>query len=347
MFNQASELANQDLASLLKSVTERTVANQPVRAIYFVRILAIIKWLTHADYWMLSAYFSLFSFLGCAYLADKIARWKSELAYPAHIAFLYYPSIVFWSSGLLKESLAFGALTFLVGTYFSRYQSRKLHAGNIFIAAVALLIIVFIKYYIAAALIPLLIYLALYHMSFWSKTGVSGIWKKTGLLMVVLALPILLFLSWLSPNLSYGELWRVMQASHYEYIRLVPDGALHTLTWFGSNLDTVVNLPYLGFSGIFRPLIGEDMTFPAVLSSLENSVLLVAAVISFSLFFKVRRQFSPELLAVIIYISGLSIFLSYSAPNFGTLARFKIYYVPFVIMLVVYQLKSTKILSKD
>lgn len=345
-YEQASELAKLDIAPFLLTITEGTVASQPVRAIYFVRLLAVIKWLTHADYWILSVYLSLFSFLGCIYLSHKLSQWKNELAAPACLAFLYYPSTVFWSSGLLKESLAFGALTFLLGTYFSWYQNRKLHVGNLMIIAVALVVIVSIKYYIGAALLPLLIYLALFHLSFWEKKNIRSIWQKTGLLTLILTVPAFIFLAWLSPNLNYSELWQVMQTNHQLYIRLAPEGALNILTWFDNKWDVAVNIPYLWFSGIFRPLIGEDMTFPALLSSLENSFFLIGTIFSTWLTIKNKTQWSAELLAIIIYVSGLSIFLSYSAPNFGTLARFKIYYMPFVVMLVLYQLRAIKILMK-
>jgi len=346
-YTEAVSLSNLEFSSFYSAISEGTLSSQPVRAIYFVRFVAVIKFLTHADYWLLSAYFSLFSFLGAFYFSSKLMQWKEGLKTPVILSFLFFPSLVFWSSGLLKDSLAFGSLTFLLGTYFSWYQNRKLHLGNVLICLVAFVIIVSFKYYIAAVLIPLLFYLTLYYLPIWEKWGITVLWKKTGLLVASLTIPMLVFFVWLSPNLSYQRLWQIMQQNHDAYIRLAPEGAVYTLDWFGNSLDVLVNLSYLWFSGLFRPLIGEGFHFPVILSSLENGFLLAGSVISTVHFFRHNVKWTAELLATLVYISILSIFLSYATPNFGTLARYKIYYAPFFVMLITYQLQSLPIFRKN
>lgn len=344
-YERADDLARLGTAEFLSAISEATSPSDPVRAIYFIRLVAVIRWLTGADYWLLSVYFSLFSFLGAIYLSAKLVIWKNELLLPACVAFLYFPSAILWSSGLLKESLVFGAMAFLLGTYFSWHKHKRLDAEQVVTVIISTTVLTILKYYIAAVLIPALIYLIIYHLPFWEKRRIFGFWPKTCRSALVLLLPTLVFFALLSPNLNYDALWPVMQLNHMQYIRLAPDGAIYTLVWFDNWLDVFINIPYLWFTGIFRPLLGEDFSFPALLSSLENTILFIGFLISIYGLKRKRISFSPELLALLIYVGVLSIFLSYSAPNFGTLARFKIYYMPFVLLMLTYQVKSINILN--
>lgn len=344
---QASRLAQLDTAAFFDAITQGTIPSQSVRAIYFVRIVAVVKWLTHADYWLLSTHFSFVSFCGAMFLADQLARWRADLKTPAMIAFLYFPSVVFWSSGLLKESLAFAAVAVLVGSFLAWRQSLKFSLGLLLLSVLSLAIIVSIKYYVAAVLIPALIYLVLYHFPFGEKWSGFSLWKRTAILAFALVWPALVFLPWLNPNLSMSRLWLVMQENHEAYIQLAPQGVVYTLSWFGNGWDALINVPYLWFSGLFRPVLGEDFSFPAVLSSVENLVLLIGAGLASSLAAKKKIVWTAEGVAMVVYVTVLSVFLTYSAPNLGTLARFKIYYAPFVVLWVAHQLQSFKFFRKD
>lgn len=343
----ADRISQLDASQFIAEITKPTVSSQAVRAIYFVRLVAVIKWITGANYWIMSVYFSLFSFLGSIYLVDKLANWKKELLLPAVIAFLYFPSVVFWSSGLLKESLVFGALNFMLGAYISWYSHKRFHVGNFLLSALAFLIIVSFKYYIGAVLMPILLYLTIYRHPFWERKQLTNPWIKNALLTLILAIPVTLFLSWLSPNLDYSELWRVMKTNHDKYLELAPDGALYTLNWFGGGADLIINIPYLLFSGTFRPMLWEDLTFPAICAGLENAVILAGCIYAIYLFVGNQRRWSAEMLALIVYVSVLAVFLGYAAPNFGTLARFKIYYMPFVLLLISYPISNSKLFGKN
>lgn len=338
-YDQASQLANLKLSDFVASLMGHLETSQAVRAIYFVRMVAVLKFLTHADYWLLSMYFSSFSLMGSFYLVNKLSVWRKGLTLPALIAFIYFPSVVFWSSGLLKESLVFGCLALLVGNYFSWLVDRFLSKSQWVIGVLSFLIIVALKYYIAAVLIPVMLYLIVYHLPIW-KSNMKSMWSRSLVIAAMLLIPMLAFLTWLSPNLNYDRLWGVMQENHDLYLQMTPDGAVHILSWFDNTWDILINIPYLWFSGIFRPLFGEDFSFPAVFSGLENLLLLLGAMFGLFSSLKHKINWNPELLAVLIYVSTLSIFLCFSAPNFGTLARFKVYYMPFIILIVTNQLQS-------
>lgn len=346
-YDQAARLSELGIQDFLLAIFEDIPNDRPDRAIYYIRIAAVIKFFTGADYWMLSAYFSLFSFYGTFYLADKLVFSNSELKLPSIVAWLYFPSIVFWSSGLLKECLVFGALSLLVGYYCHFRSNQRLSIFQIFLAIVSLMIIVFLKYYIAAIFLPLLAFLILYHSDIWNRWKVSIGMYKIIYSILLLLIPAVIFQYLLSPNLAFAQLWDIMLVNHNQLVQLNAEGAIHTLNWFGGYLDVLINVPYLWFSGVFRPVLGESWSFPMVMSCLENTFILVLALLATFYSIKSKVKWSIEAIVIILYVGFLSVLLAFSSPNFGTLARFKIYFVPYLILLIIYQLQSLFYFKKN
>ena len=339
-FETAKGMATLEVGEFFNVLTNPTVSSQPVRAIYFVRGVAVLVWLTHADYWLVSIYFSVISFLGAFYLTYQLSRWSPKLTRPVLVSFLFFPSIVFWSSGLLKESVVFVCMTYLLGMYFSYVRKSRLNKIHFLLGALALFVLIVIKYYIAAVFLPLIGYLVLYHIMIDRLSVRWSIWQYSIVIFIVMLVPSLLFLNWLSPNLTYEHLWRVVSENHAIFLKLKPKDSIHSLVWFDNRLDVVINVFHYLISGIYRPFIWENLSFPSLIAGLENLGLLGITI--YALIRIKRVEVTAELLAVVIYVVILGLFLSYSAPTFGTLARYKVYYMPFFLLLVLSGLDSIK-----
>ena len=104
-----------------------------------------------------------------------------------------------------------------------------------------------------------------------------------------------------------------------------------------------LNSPWALFSGLFRPVIFEANSFFQFVIGVENLILLGLSI--FNLKYLSRLWHSSERLlifGVIMYIGLLVIFLTLSTPNFGTLSRYRVGFLPFMIFLLLYNpLKST------
>ena len=340
-YERAKSMLQLETPRLINTFTSPFVPSQQVRALYFVRLIVLLKLMTQADFWLLSLYFSLFSFAGSYYFVFHLQDWQPKLKKPAIYAFLFFPSIVFWSSGMLKEGVVFGAICLILGVYCQWRHHKVVTLKMALLGIFGIGILVLFKYYIAAVILPLLLFLILFHQDFLDQWGINGLWKKTGVLVITLFVPVLIFLNWLSPNLNLVNLWEVVMKNHMLYLEMSDGGTIPTIRWFDNFLDVLINVPYYILSGMFRPLPGEDFSFPAILSALENFLILLAA------FMTIRRtrrfKWTADALAILIYVVVLALFLSFSAPNFGTLARYKVYYMPFVLLLILYSLGEIKI----
>jgi hypothetical protein len=93
--------------------------------------------------------------------------------------------------------------------------------------------------------------------------------------------------------------------------------------------------PWALFSGIFRPFIWEAQNVMQFLSSIENMAVFLLFISSFKNW---KTAFSSTnrllILSLIVYVVLLCIFLTLSAPNYGTLSRYRVGFLPFFVLLL-------------
>jgi hypothetical protein len=130
--SRVADLARKDLSSYLellflnRHVETLSLTFQEPRALFLTKVTRVFNILTGDNYWASALYFSFISFLGAWYLVQTIATYILSVKWATVIAFLFFPSIVFWTSGLLKESLAMGAMFFLAALFLNVWFDRKL-----------------------------------------------------------------------------------------------------------------------------------------------------------------------------------------------------------------------------
>jgi hypothetical protein len=100
---------------------------------FLIKVTSIFCLLTFNNYWIISLYFSLFSFLSAWWLTKLISNYIPGMAISACIAFLFFPSCIFWSSGIMKESLAMTALFFLAGVFLKLWFEKKILVVHILV----------------------------------------------------------------------------------------------------------------------------------------------------------------------------------------------------------------------
>jgi hypothetical protein len=135
-FNDGSllaQLARDDLQAYIRFLVSDNIAPADIhlslsapRAVYFSKIVSIVSLVAGNNYWMVALYFSFFSFLGCWMLVRHLHRYFPGSTVPAVLAFLFIPSVVFWTSGIIKESLAFASLLILVSLFLKIWMRDRI-----------------------------------------------------------------------------------------------------------------------------------------------------------------------------------------------------------------------------
>lgn len=321
------------------------------RLMFFVKIIAVVNTLTFNNLWLTSIWFSLGSFWGFWYLANVLARLFPESTQGIIFSFFLLPSVVFWSSGILKESLLCGAICggigiFLNVLHISPSLQQKRHLISLFLFLACFFVIWKIKYFYLAGLLPILFAYAV--ADILSKKWKTSFLKQ--LAIFFLGLLITGFLaSFIHPNLQIDYFLIALYDSHIDVIKSTDADNLIYFDDFQATLASLLqNLPIAIFGGLFEPLIWEieGKNIFKLLAGFEN--LLIYAVFGLSMLkylgknpsqplFK-PHKYSLLVVACLTYILLLATMLTLSMPSIGTLVRYKAGFLPFWAYLLSFRL---------
>jgi hypothetical protein len=240
--------------------------------------------------------------------------------------------VVFWSSGIIKESFALAGLYLTAGVWLKGMIREKTHFWEYLAAVAGLWVVWNLKYYWAAVFLPVAA------ISIVTQTYRTRVNPITGLVIwPLLVVIIAVAVQFIHPNFYPGNFLNVLVNNHNAFIPLSdPKNLIHYYNLHPSWISVTINSPWALFSGLFRPLPGEAHGILAWIPAIENAVILILVVASLSIH---RMQTSPYkgiVVSVLVYSFVLCVFLSLSTPNFGSLARYKVGFMPFFIFVISY-----------
>lgn len=343
-FKQASKLADfakTDFPSYVKLLFNFDWDQRPYfethdfRSIVFVKIVSLFCLLNANSYWVCAGYFAMISFAASWFLFRKVKTHFAESAVAGTIAFLFFPSVVFWSCGIVKETLALASLYLLTGIFLSFYYAKKIGKLDFTLAFIASVILWTLKYYWAGVFfIAVISALVLQFLS-------SKVTMRKNVLTIsyffVFAL-IGVAVSFLHPNFYLHRFLEVLVENHDAFIKLGGNNLIHFYRLTPSTDSIVINSPLALLSGIFRPFLGESEGVFGLMASVENFFILILFI---SFLWGLKKQLRPSItiltLAVVSYCVVVCIFLALSSPNLGTLSRYRVGFVPFLIFLLTYR----------
>ena len=314
-------------------ISSELIYKQP-RAMFLSKVTSLFGLLTADNYWMIALYFSAISFFSAWSLVQKINRLFEGVQPAAILSFLFFPSVVFWSAGVIKESLAMAALFFLSLIFLKVWKREKLHWTEWLLMLTSLWLLWSLKYYYLAIFLPV-VFTTLTLQYLLTKFTLKRLTSKVLLWFLIFTIPILL-VSLLHPNFYYERFMEVVVSSYYEFQAISsPDDLIHYNALNATLLSLLKNSPWALFSGLFRPFITEVSTAMQSFSALENLVLLTLTAGALTQIKKlVNSRHRLLLFAIVMYSILLCIFLALSTPNFGTLSRYRVGFLPYFVFLL-------------
>jgi hypothetical protein len=312
------------------------LVNSQHRSLFLIKIMSIFSWIGGNNYWVSAVWFSFISFLASWYLFSVVTRMFSNSELAASLSFLFFPSVAFWSSGLVKETLALAGIYFLAGLILKITQEQKVKWLEWIIAIGSFWVAWNLKYY-WAALFGAVSFTYLIVVLFSRKF--SLLQKQNHKIFTWLFIFIFLCggVSLLHPNFHLDRFLEVLITNHNDFVKISDDdGLIHFNDFHASWGSVVLNSPWALFSGLFRPFIWEASGMTAVLAALENLVILI---LFMSALTGINRTVSQRLLlfSAVMYVALLCVFLALSTPNLGTLSRYRVGFLPFFIFVISYR----------
>jgi len=289
----------------------------------FIGTTILLAWISYFPIWRMYQIFIL-----------EFPKLEKQLA----IAILFIPSVFFWGSGLLKDTITFSGVALFTSSLYHAIVLKRQIFKNIIFIALAAVILISIKPYILFALFP------------GSILWISGIFLTSveNELLRKYITPILALIAMFSGIIGLQLMGGVLgdysvdkvlnkavttqtdlKSEHYQ-------GSSFDIGEFDPTISGVLSKAPLAINAaLFRPYIWEANNPAMLMSGIENFILLIFSIYLtiklrvinlFRLVFKHRMLF---------FTVTFSLFFAFSVglttSNFGSLVRYKIPAIPFFL----------------
>ena len=348
-----SDVANQ--VGIYKYASKIYFFNDPP-SYAVVRLASIFDLITFSSYSATALLFAVFSFVGMWMFFLTFYKQYPHLHRSLALAAFFIPSVFFWGSGVLKDSVTLACLGIATYQFYRIFFEQKITIVNFLLLLVALYGIFTVKKFVLQAYLP---------------AAILWIFAKNFLHIQSLVLKMML--------IPFAAIV-VIGSAYYTVVKVGEDDARYSISkiaetakvtaydiryWSGRDAGSGYELGELdGTIGsmvrlapqainvsLFRPYIWEVRNPLMLLSAIESLCLLV-----FTLYVIAKKRtyfFKAFTNANVLFAMTFSLSFAFavgvSTFNFGTLARYKIPLLPFFLVALILILdysKSDKKLSE-
>jgi len=307
-------------------------------AFMVVRLLVPIQLLSFGSYLISSILMGVVSFTGVWKLYDVFCDYYPTLYKYFAFTVLFLPSVLFWGSGILKDSWTLAAAGWYTYSFYRIFIKGNRIFFSILTLFISIFILVTIKPYIFVGLLPgSLLWLI------WAR--LSKI-KSTFIKIIVAPIIIVFGLGlgggiWMLTSSSLGKYSSIDSMVEKAYIasddlkREYYKGNSFDLGSYDPSLSGVFSkFPIATITGLFRPFIWETKNIVMLMSGLENLMIL-----GFTVYVLFRKPLTatkelvnnPLVLFCLIFAIFFAFSVAISTSNFGALVRLRIPLLPFFL----------------
>jgi hypothetical protein len=301
-----------------------------------VRIATVFDLITFSTYSSTAICFAFVSFIGIWYFFLTFYQLFPHLHKWLAIGAFFIPSVFFWGSGILKDTITMACLgiaTFEIKRIFIDKKFSSLHTisliGSVFILFT-------IKKYVLTCFIPAAL--------FWVYAG--NLFKIKSWAARLTLLPLILTVTFLTgfyvlqkftqddPRYALDKIAETARVTAYDirYWSGKDAGSGYSLGELDGSFGSMLKLaPNAVNVALFRPYVWEARNLLMLISSAEAMFLLF-----FTLFLLIAKPLNfikvfadPNILFCFVFSITFAFAVGVSTYNFGTLARYKIPMLPF------------------
>lgn len=324
-----------DLYPYVQSFSYANVEN----SFLIVKLSALIQLFTFKSFLITSIVFGFLSFWGIWKLFKLFSTLYPSLIKPFAFAFLFTPSVFFWGSGILKDTVCLTSLAILFYCIYNLFIKGENKLSNAIGIIISGYLLVVIKIYIIMAFTLCIISAIFFNYRDRIKSKpmrnfITPIFVFFALLLGFFILKIL------TENSGAGlySLDNILATAESTRTYIYQSGGESTYSL--GNIDNSIRglitvIPAGIIVTLFRPFIWESHNLISFLSSLENLAILIITIrvlfqVGIFKFFKIT--YSNYIAFFCITFSLIFAFsIGVTTYNFGTIVRYKIPCIPFYI----------------
>jgi hypothetical protein len=302
------------------------------------RYIAPFEFLGVQSYLVTSVLLSVASYTGIWKLYMMLNREYPGIEKRLAIAILFVPSVVFWGSGLLKDTITFAAACWYTYAFYKVFIIKEQRVINAIFVLISVFFILTIKPYIFVALFPgSLLWLLLDRLkrikSTWFRLTIAPAFIIGGM---GLGLGVLTQMGDQLGEYKLDSVVEKAQVTQDDLKREVyGDNSFDVGAIDGSVGGFVSKAPLAISTALFRPFLWEADNPVMLVSAVENLIILSLFI---SLFVKIKLRLIIKVITsqpIIMFCLMFSFMFAFSVgittANFGALVRYKIPLMPYFL----------------
>lgn len=306
-----------------------------------IKMVSVFNTICFNSFWTVSILFCYLSFIGSWMMYEAFKKINHLNSFQS-ILILFFPSIIFWTSGIMKDSFCYSLLGVLFYLIIDFHQSSVVSSKFIKIGAILLCgyLLLLVKWYVLFAFLGAYFLMQII-LFFLNKIN---IWQT--IIFTCFCVLIIIFI-WYDANSDHLLTDRlILRIKDFHNWHFLMSNSKYSFGEIDYNLGTLLMyFPEAIFTTLFRPFLWEINSFFLSLSVVESFFLLLIFVL---MIFKIRELRiskilnKPLLLWVLFFVILLSYIVGLSSYSFGALSRYRVPVIPFYIFFIttIYRLRK-------
>lgn len=311
-------------------------------AIKFVGLFSLIS---VNSYMIICLFFSTLSFLGLWGMFRIFYKIYPDYHKIIFISFFMVPSVLFWGSGILKDTLCLGFLGIGFYAFYQFFFELEYKPKYLVAVLLSFYFIYMIKSYILFAFLPLLLFWLYLKMIIRLK----GLAKIAIILFSIITLILTLSFADLTEFITENSAENIaenIESQQLSYQKATDEGG--SLINFGDINATYTGvakiLPQVLVAVLFRPFLWEATKITSLMAGLEGAILFSLTLFVFFrsnplTTFRTIGKNSP-ILFCFIFSLVFATAIGFNCFNLGTLVRYKIPCLPFYLLSLLLLMKK-------
>jgi len=280
-----------------------------------IRLNALLMFVSFKTYFVHILFFCFFSLIGWVLLTNSVLSFADNRNSILALPVLFLPSVLFWTSGVMKEPL----LVLGLGLLFSAISNFEFRISNLTAIVAGVAIVLFTKFFVLACLLPALVAFFL----FKKNENQIFILLKYATVSIVLLL-IAFNIHYLVPRVNLQQMLVNKQTHSVKEAKYFKAGSRIEIPELKNSVESVLKTAAVGiWNTLVRPYINETKNVMMLMSALENFFSL-AFLITCITFINWRSAQNLNLFLFLVTFS-LAYFalVGMCTPVLGNLVRYK------------------------
>ncbi len=311
-----------------------------VKAFAVVRFVSIFTIFGLRNFYLTSMLIAVVTYMGMWRLFEFFYKLFPRLKNEFALSVLFVPSVIFWGSGVLKDSFTISAAAWLTYSFYKIFIKKEKIILNIFSSIICIYVLISLKPYIFFSLvIAMLIWLTFSSLHKFKSYFIRAILLPIFILIIWGGGSFIIFQIGSSIGGDYSSMDKILKKAQITQDDLKKDyyhGNSFDIGDFKPTFKGVIKKsPEAIIAGLYRPFIWESHNPVMFLSGIENFFLLI---LTLYIFFRVGPFFiiksiskNPIILFCLIFSLTFAFSVGLSTSNFGALVRYKIPAIPFFL----------------